>query len=90
MIEIMTSLNKYVPSVEKNQECLVESIGERLHLKKAQEHCLLFGGDQLTAARARSAQQNVMNSDEDHAPEIARYNTSCRRLAHKDELTFCK
>ena len=62
----MTSLNKYVLSVEKNQECLVESIGERLHLKKAQEHCLLFGGDQLTAARARSAQQNVMNSDDDH------------------------
>ena len=67
MIEIMTSLNKYVPSVEKNQECLVESIiGERLHLKKAQEHCLLFGGDQLTAARVRSAQQNVMNNDDDH------------------------
>ena len=62
----MTQLNKYVPSVEKNQECLVESIGERVHLKKAEEHCLLFGGDQLTAVRARSAQLNVMNSDDDH------------------------
>ncbi len=47
----MTQLNKYVPSVEKNQECLVERIGERVHLKKAEEHCSLIGGDQLTAAR---------------------------------------
>ena len=47
---------------------------------KAEEHCLLFGGDQLTAARA---QQNVMNTDEDHknllgiTPVVEDWHTTC-------------
>ena len=66
MIEIMSHhQEEYVPSVEEDCEFFIESTGENLQLKKSQSHKILFGGDQLTVARARSAQQNVVNSDSD-------------------------
>ncbi len=67
MIEIMSKLNdEYVSSVEKEEVYHIQSINKSLLFKTSQEHRVLFGGDQLTVARARAAQQHVMNSDDDH------------------------
>ena len=66
MIEIMSHHQKeYVPSVAEDCEFFIES-GESVQLKTSQSHNILFGDDQLTVARARSAQQNVVNSDSDY------------------------
>ena len=50
MIEIMTFLHQYVPS--STSDSSEETV-----------HQILFGGDQLTAARARGCQEVRMNSD---------------------------
>jgi len=52
MIEIMENLHAYVPIAPSSGDV------EEKHLKK-----VLFGGDQLTVARARTAQHTRINSD---------------------------
>ena len=63
MIEIMQKITKYVPSREKEVTVNIDSIKESVLLKVMETHPVLFGGDQLTMARARSAKRNVFNGD---------------------------
>lgn len=55
MIDIMLSLQQYVPLLG----------GSDYDAEKCEEvpHQILFGGDQLTAARSRSGQEARLNSD---------------------------
>ena len=63
MIEIMNHLMQYVPTVETDANIVIESTEETVPLKKFLSHRILLGGDQLTAARARSAVKNVGNGN---------------------------
>lgn len=62
MVEIMTHLQKYVPAVEFSEDVFVAATGEIAQVQRATIHQVLFGGDQLTAARARGAKKAMMNS----------------------------
>ena len=62
MIEIMEELQQYVPCVEGEKSVLAEGETEPDLLKVEHFHTLLFGGDQLTAARCRGAQKIRQNS----------------------------
>lgn len=64
MVEIMSQLHQYVPAKEYNKEVFVEGacgVGTSVNVQDAVLHPLLFGGDQLTAARARGAKRIKMN-----------------------------
>ena len=61
MIEILTQLHKYVPQSAYCVERAV-STGVVEKLEKANMRQTILGGDQLTAARARSAIQGKMNA----------------------------
>lgn len=64
MIEIMSHLHeRYVPYIEEASKQKIESRGVEIDVKKAKFHQILLGGDQLTAARARSAIRNVGNGN---------------------------
>ena len=64
MIDIISNLHQYIPTMETSittdlsadPETVDQPISEKLHP-------LLFGGDQLTAARARGCQELRINSD---------------------------
>ena len=57
MVEIMTEVQKYVRIPAISQSVDVEVAGESTVTVKADHfHNILFGGDQLTVARARGAQ----------------------------------
>ena len=61
MVDIMKALHQYVPSEEYASNTYKTCVGEvevpQFHLKK-----IFFGGDQLTAARSRSAKVSRVNS----------------------------
>ena len=61
MVEIMTHLQKYVPAKEYVKQVSVPDGSSQHMLRDAILHPLLFGGDQLTAARARGAKKIKMN-----------------------------
>ena len=62
MIEIVQHYqNNYVPLVQREDTVYMESIGESTTFTAS--HKLLFGGDQLTVARASSAIRNVGNGN---------------------------
>jgi L1 cell adhesion molecule like protein len=61
MIDIMTHLHQYVPTVSTSQEHVI-STGETVHEESATLHPIIVGGDQLTAARARSAIKSKTNA----------------------------
>jgi L1 cell adhesion molecule like protein len=64
MIDIMNHLHSnYVPTLEKEETVVVGSTQEKVDVIASKTHKILFGGDQLTAARARSAIRNVDNGD---------------------------
>ena len=60
MVEIMTHLHQYVPTVSTSQERTI-STGEIVKEESASFYPILVGGDQLTAARARAAIKREMN-----------------------------
>ena len=61
MVEIMTEVQRYVPTISQSVD--VEVAGESTVTVKADHfHNILFGGDQLTVARARGAQHVRENS----------------------------
>ena len=62
MVDIMSHLHKYVPTVECDEEVKVPDTDETVTIKQANIHRILFGGDQLTAARARGANKARINS----------------------------
>ena len=58
MIDIMSSLQRYVPHLES-----ATNTGSTQQKHDEVVHQLMFGGDQLTAARARGGQEAKLNSD---------------------------
>lgn len=58
MIDIMSGLHQYVPAEEAP-----ETIDSSTDVKEPKNHPLLFGGDLLTAVRARGCQELRINSD---------------------------
>lgn len=64
MVDIMEHVHDhYIPFHEYTEEETLSSTGEIVSVVKAKHHQILFGGDQLTAARMRSAQKARMNGD---------------------------
>lgn len=61
MIEIMTDLHQYVPTQGASAASTATHDTDQPPNEKV--HPLLFGGDQLTTARARGCQELRMNSD---------------------------
>ena len=61
MIDVMSSLHKYVPVLKTDS--WESSLDSSLEPTKETLHPLLFGGDQLTAVRARGCQELRINSD---------------------------
>lgn len=62
MVDIMSHLHQYVPTVEYTEESSIPGSDGHVEIPQAIFHRILFGGDQLTAARARGAQRIRMNS----------------------------
>ena len=62
MVDIMAHLHQYVPAVEYTKSILVPHTGEEVQVQHVSCHKTLFGGDQLTVARARGAQRVMSNS----------------------------
>ena len=63
MVDIMPEAQKYVPTISKLLEIEVHvSVGSTVTAKADHFHNILFGGDQLTVARARGAQHARENS----------------------------
>lgn len=64
MCKIMEKLHQYVPKLEKAGFYTLPT-GETISFDDTEFHQILFGGDQLTVARARSSQ--VLRSTHDSA-----------------------
>lgn len=62
MIDILTTLHKYVPYVAHLTKRQI-STGEVITEEKATMHRIIVGGDQLTAARIRGAQRAKFNGE---------------------------
>ena len=62
MISIMEHAQQYVPTNTKDIEIDLPAIEEKLSLSITEFHKVLFGGDQLTAKRARGSQRIRCNS----------------------------
>lgn len=54
--------DRYIPVQEYTEDKFI-STSEIVTVVKANYHKILFGGDQLTAARMRNAQKSRLNSD---------------------------
>ena len=63
MVDIVTHLQKYIPSISTTHEYKIVSTGETLPVQSEQLHQILLGGDQLTAARVRSCKMIRANSE---------------------------
>ena len=61
MVEIMLHAHQYVPTRSKIKQVDVLT-GETASVTEVQMHSVMFGGDQLTAARARGAKKSRANS----------------------------
>lgn len=62
MVEIMSHLHQYVPSFEYTRKVFLPSSNETTEVPEAVFHTILFGGDQLTAARARGSKRMMINA----------------------------
>lgn len=62
MISIMEHNHQYVPTTTTNLEIELPAVDEKLKVEKTEFHTILFGGDQLTAKRARGSQMIRCNS----------------------------
>ena len=63
MVEILTSLYKYVPQVEYLEEYHIPETDETVSLCRAKTQRILLGGDQLSQARARASIKIKANSE---------------------------
>ena len=61
MAEIMIFLHQYIPAKQYVEAVDVEGADRPITVHCAVLHPLLFGGDQLTASRARGSRQIMMN-----------------------------
>ena len=62
MVAIMNHLHQYAPLVQQCEDHHVASIDETVRVWSARARPILFGGDQLTAARARGAKKAKVNA----------------------------
>ena len=62
MVEILDVLHQYVPLIADSRQKIL-STGEVTTVEKACMHRVVVGGDQLTAARIRSAKKSKLNSN---------------------------
>lgn len=62
MVHIMEQLHSYVPAKRYVEDVHCKDSEEAVQIPKAVIHPILFGGDQLTAARARGAKSAKVNS----------------------------
>ena len=62
MVAIMKHLYQYAPLVEKCTDQYIPSIDETVKIWTGSSYPILFGGDQLTPARARGAKKAEVNS----------------------------
>lgn len=62
MVDIMSHLHQYVPAVEYTRQCFIPTTDETVEVPQVKFHGVLFGGDQLTVARARGAKKIRVNS----------------------------
>lgn len=62
MIEILTDLHQYVPVREFTREVFIPSTSQVVTTQEAVLNKVLFGGDQLTTARARGAIRPMSNA----------------------------
>ena len=63
MVEIMSSLHRYVPTVEYTEDYFISNIGQTFQVPNAFFHPILIGGDQLTAARGRGAKKGKVHAE---------------------------
>lgn len=59
----MESLHEYVPTHSTISKETIPSDNEEVNVMKDKFHQILFGGDQLTVARARGSQRIRKNSE---------------------------
>ena len=57
MVDIMTNLHQYVPTKTSVSKSTVPGSDEEVEIVEDTFHTILFGGDQMTAARARGSQR---------------------------------
>ena len=62
MIKILTHIHQYVPVVEYETEVDIPNSNTKQSVRSVVAHPILFGGDQLTAAHVRGAQDAKCNS----------------------------
>jgi len=62
MVDIMLHTHQYVPSKSITRQTIVSPTGESVAVTEVNMYNLLFGGDQLTVARARGAKKTRQNS----------------------------
>lgn len=62
MVDIMSHLHQYVPAVEYTRKVFIPTTEETVEVPQARFYSILFGGDQLTVARARGAKKVRVNS----------------------------
>lgn len=65
MVDIMTELHQYVPTTTSVTSTTVPGDDEDSQVEMVEDlfHTILFGGDQMTAARARGSQRIRKNSE---------------------------
>ena len=63
MVDILTELQKYVPMKSTTTECTHPQSGDVIKYEEDVFHHILFGGDQLTVERIRTAQKARANSN---------------------------
>lgn len=63
MIDILTELHKYVPVETSTRVCIHPRSGNEVQYVEDVFHHILFGGDQLTIERIRTAQSTRANSN---------------------------
>lgn len=63
MVSILDHLHKYVPTKTDEESVEVPGLQEPVEVTNDQFHPIVFGGDQMTAVRARGAQRIRSNSD---------------------------
>ena len=62
MIDIVDHVQRYIPSQQYTKEEQIPDTQETTSVKHVAFHPILFGGDQLTAKRARGSQKVRSNS----------------------------
>ena len=103
MLDIIKTLHKYVPMIEKTSREVVEVDGveEEITVQNQKFRSILFGGDQLTVERVRGIQAVRDNSDnasdrleglvpvcEDWHARMCLYKVQCHQCQYTHSLYY--